>query len=116
MAVPAGPCFTKLRARREHCWRHQISPAAGRRAGENHLRGFLCDPKKSMSGSRKFARPLTILLLLAVLVSQLVAFAPEHSDDHAKHCCPVCHASHAPLLSAAAVVAFTPPSVDTCWR
>jgi hypothetical protein len=62
------------------------------------------------------ANSLILLLLLAVLISQSVAFAPAHSDDHAKHCCPVCHASHAPLLTAMPVVAFTPPAIRTCWR
>ena len=69
-----------------------------------------------MSGSRKFTRPLAILVLLAVLVTQLIAFAPGHSDDHETHCCPVCHASHAPLLSAVPLLEFVPPSVRTYWR
>jgi len=69
-----------------------------------------------MSGRRIHTRPLTILLLLAVLVTQVFASAPGHSDDHAQHCCPVCHASHAPLLSAAPILAFTPPSIRTYWR
>ena len=69
-----------------------------------------------MSARRPVARPLTLLLLIAVLVSQLVAFAPAHSDDHAKHCCPVCHASHVPILTAKALLTFAPPSVRTCWR
>jgi len=77
--------------------------------------GGMCEHGKSMSGSR-LARSLTVVLLLAVLVSQLVAFAPGHSDDHAKHCCPVCHAAHAPLLSAAPILSFHPPAVHTCWR
>ena len=69
-----------------------------------------------MAGRRLLSRPLTLVLLLAVLVSQLVAFAPGHSDDHTKHCCPICHASHAPLLGAAPSFAIAPPSVRTYWR
>ena len=62
------------------------------------------------------AKPLAIVLLLAVLVSQMVAFAPGHSDDHADHCCPVCHASHTPVLTAVPVSHFGPPSVQAYWR
>ena len=69
-----------------------------------------------MSASRFRTRPLIFLLLLAVLVSQAVAFAPGHSDEHAQHCCPVCHASHAPLLTAMPFLALAPPAVRTCWR
>jgi hypothetical protein len=61
-------------------------------------------------------RALTILIFVAFVVSQLVAFAPGHSDDHTSHCCPVCHASHAPLLAAASHLTLAPPSIRTCWR
>lgn len=69
-----------------------------------------------MLGSNKRFRPLALVVLIAVLVAQLAAFAPGHSDDHTKHCCPICHASHAPLLSAAALLEFVPPSVRMYWR
>ena len=69
-----------------------------------------------MAGSRTLSRPLTILVLLAVLVTQFAAFAPGHSDDHATHCCPACHASHAPLLTAAPLLQLAPPSVRAYWR
>ncbi len=62
------------------------------------------------------ARPLAILLLLAVLVSQMVAFAPGHGDDPATHCCPICHASHTPVLTAVPVLHLGTPLVRTYWR
>lgn len=61
-------------------------------------------------------RGLALLLFCAVLFAQLVAYAPGHSDNHADHCCGVCHASHVSLLTAAAVVQFAPPSVRAFWR
>ena len=72
--------------------------------------------REGMSGSHKLSRPLTLLVLLAVMVAQLAAFAPGHSDDHASHCCPICHASHAPLLRAKPLLEFVPPAVRTYWR
>lgn len=60
-------------------------------------------------------RPLAMVVLVAVLVAQMIAFAPGHSDDHAKHCCPVCHAAHAPLLTPAPVLRLAPPSVQIYW-
>jgi len=68
-----------------------------------------------MSGSRILTRPFAMLVLLAVLVSQMVAFAPGHSDDEATHCCPVCHAAHAPVLTAVAALHLGLPSVRTYW-
>jgi hypothetical protein len=61
-------------------------------------------------------KPLAMFLLLAVLVSQMVAFAPGHSDDEATHCCPVCHAAHAPVLTAVPILHLGLPSVRTYWR
>ena len=69
-----------------------------------------------MAARLNLARPLAMLLLLAVLVAQLIAFAPGHSDDEARHCCPVCHASHAPVLTAASIIHFGLPVVRTYWR
>jgi hypothetical protein len=72
--------------------------------------------EESMSAGRTFPRALTIVILLAVLVTQLWAFSPSHSDEHSKHCCPACHASHAPVLAAAVLVALSPPSFRTYWQ
>src|SRR5690348_2156666 len=75
----------------------------------------VCEHKDSMSDRRPLARPLAILVLLALLAAQLVASGPRHSDDHGSHCCPVCHASHVPLLGAAPLLELTPPSVRSYW-
>ncbi|HEY3840533.1 MAG TPA: hypothetical protein VGL72_28370 [Bryobacteraceae bacterium] len=69
-----------------------------------------------MPDVRKLNRILSTLVLIAVLAGQLIAFAPGHSADHETHCCPACHASHTPLLSAVPLLHFTPPSVRTYWR
>ena len=57
---------------------------------------------ESMPAKSRYVSPLTIIVLVAVVLSQLAVFAPGHSDDHTKHCCPVCHAAHVALLRAVA--------------
>jgi len=69
-----------------------------------------------MSGRSLRTQPLAALLLLTVLFSQLIASAPGHSDDPATHCCPICHASHSPVLPAVAVAHLGVPQVRIYWR
>ncbi len=69
-----------------------------------------------MLGRSHMTVPLAAILLFAVLFSQLVAFAPGHSDDPVTHCCPICHASHAPVLQPVALTGLGTPLVRTYWR
>src|SRR5580692_9695695 len=67
-----------------------------------------------MSSDRSHSfRALAILLLIAgTLTLQAVSFLPGHVDDHASHCCAVCHLAHVSLVNPAPVLNVLAPSGD----
>jgi hypothetical protein len=67
-----------------------------------------------MSSDRSHSfRALAILLLIAgTLTLQAASFLPGHVDDHASHCCAVCHLAHVSLVNPALVLSVLAPSVD----
>jgi hypothetical protein len=50
------------------------------------------------------------LILAAVLLFQFAAYDPSHGDDHARHCCPACHAGHITATAETATVVVVPPA------
>src|SRR5712692_745969 len=59
-----------------------------------------------------------VLILLAIIgttSSQAESLSSHHSQEHASHCCGVCHIGHLSLLDAAHGFGFTPPSIS-CWH
>jgi hypothetical protein len=58
---------------------------------------------------------LAILLLVAgVFTVQASSLLPDHSSDHASHCCAVCHLAHLPLVKPAQVLSVLAPAL-TAW-
>jgi hypothetical protein len=49
-----------------------------------------------------------------VLVYQLSAFDPTHDENHARHCCPACHAGHMLATAELAIITQIPP-VEARW-
>jgi hypothetical protein len=65
------------------------------------------------SGRNHSFRALAILLLIAgTFTLQAASFLPGHVDDHASHCCAVCHLAHVSLVNPAQVLSALAPSVD----
>jgi hypothetical protein len=58
---------------------------------------------------------LILLSIIGTTSSQAESFSSHHSQEHASHCCGVCHIGHLSLLDAAHGFGFTPPSV-LCWH
>jgi hypothetical protein len=50
------------------------------------------------------------VLLIGVLLLQIGEFDPTHGDNHARHCCPACHAGHIFATAKLAVVPIAPPT------
>jgi len=50
------------------------------------------------------------LLLAGILVYQFGAFDPTHDSNHARHCCPACHAGHIFATAELAAVTVIPPA------
>jgi len=51
---------------------------------------------------------LIFLLLIGIAISQTAPLVSSHSQDHASHCCGVCHAGHASVLQLADYFSFLP--------
>jgi hypothetical protein len=65
------------------------------------------------SGRGHSLRALAILLLIAgTLTLQTASLLPGHSDNHATHCCAVCHVAHVSLVKSAHVLNVTAPFVN----
>ncbi|MBV9300510.1 MAG: hypothetical protein JOY62_04000 [Acidobacteriaceae bacterium] len=70
----------------------------------------------SLTGERSWWRAaLAICIVFAVLGVQIASATHAHDDcgDH-RHCCPVCHAGHTPVLQTVAESGVAPPGL-TDW-
>jgi hypothetical protein len=54
---------------------------------------------------------LVLLVLIGTVSSQAASFGSHHSEEHATHCCGVCHIGHLTLLDAAGAFDFVAPSL-----
>ena len=58
---------------------------------------------------------LVALLVIMTSVAQTASLASTHSDNHASHCCGVCHAGHVSVLQAVDHFSFVPLTF-LCWH
>ena len=58
---------------------------------------------------------LILLLLIGIATSQTASLVSSHSQDHASHCCGVCHAGHVSVLQPADHFRFL-PLTQLCWH
>jgi hypothetical protein len=64
---------------------------------------------------RKYCRAILILLLaIGTAYSQTIPFAKSHSQNHASHCCGICHAGHLSVEQAVGQLGFV-PLTQMCW-
>ena len=54
---------------------------------------------------------LIVLVIIGTTLSQAESFSSHHSQEHASHCCGVCHIGHLSFLDSGDGFGFTPPSV-----
>jgi hypothetical protein len=58
---------------------------------------------------------LVLLLMIGAVFSQTASLASSHSQDHASHCCGVCHTGHVSLLQPVDHHAFVSLTL-LCWH
>ncbi|HUS06939.1 MAG TPA: hypothetical protein VMZ52_11605 [Bryobacteraceae bacterium] len=51
-----------------------------------------------------------LLILCGFVYSQSANLSADHSDNHATHCCGICHVGHSPIVHAGFCLHFAPPS------
>jgi len=64
---------------------------------------------------RRWCAIVLLLAIAATASAQIAASVSTHSQDHASHCCAVCHAGHVSVLQPADYFGFVPPT-QLCWH